>query len=113
MLAFLRYAADHPDQIAVALHEYSYLDDNIARFYPYLVGRFQALFDICDRQNISRPTILITEWGWTYQTVPDVPAQWSISPGPHGFMPPIRKSKGRRSGIWAPASGHCRPDAAV
>jgi hypothetical protein len=30
------------------------------------------LFDICDRHDIPRPTVMITEWGWEYNSVPDV-----------------------------------------
>ncbi len=71
MLEFLELAAQYPDQIAIALHEYSYSPD-ITNIYPYLVGRFQSLFDVVDRRDIARPTILITEWGWEYQDVPNV-----------------------------------------
>lgn len=71
MLDFLRFAGEHPDQVAVALHEYSLINEDIAAGYPYLVGRFQALFDACDRHGIPRPTILITEWGWEYDDVPE------------------------------------------
>jgi hypothetical protein len=79
MLEFLRYAGEHPDKVAVALHEYSLTTRTtnrplpISEGYPYLVGRFQDLFDICDEHGIPRPTILITEWGWEYNHVPDVP----------------------------------------
>jgi hypothetical protein len=72
MLAFLRLAGEHPEQIAIAIHEYSLVNETIGREYPYLVGRFQELFDVCDRHGIPRPTILITEWGWEYNSVPDV-----------------------------------------
>ncbi len=72
MVAFLRLASQHPERIAVALHEYSYDVEDIARQYPSLVGRFQMLFRICDAQGIGRPTVLITEWGWEYQSVPAV-----------------------------------------
>jgi hypothetical protein len=71
MLQFLRLAGENPDRLAIALHEYSYVTDNIQREYPYLLGRFQQLFQICDEYGIPRPTVLITEWGWTYQEVPD------------------------------------------
>ncbi|MCA9969429.1 MAG: hypothetical protein KC425_04390, partial [Anaerolineales bacterium] len=71
MLAFLRLVAQHPDQLAIALHEYSYLVDDIGHEYPYKVGRFQALFQICDQYGIPRPTVLITEWGWAYDDVPE------------------------------------------
>lgn len=71
MLRFLRLAAQHPDRLAIALHEYSYQVENIGNIYPYLVGRFQFLFDVCDRHSIPRPTVLITEWGWTYDSVPE------------------------------------------
>ncbi|MFS8631384.1 MAG: hypothetical protein LOD92_09565, partial [Bacillales bacterium] len=45
MLRFLRLAAQHPDRLAIALHEYSYQVENIGNIYPYLVGRFQFLFE--------------------------------------------------------------------
>lgn len=70
MVTFLRLAANHPDQIAVALHEYSLDVKDIRNGFPYLVGRFEFLHDACDEQQIGRPTILITEWGWEYQDVP-------------------------------------------
>jgi hypothetical protein len=70
MLAFLRLAGVNPERLAIALHEYSYLQDDIGHEYPYKVGRFQSLFQIADQAGIPRPTVLITEWGWTYETVP-------------------------------------------
>ncbi len=72
MLRFLRLVGRHPERLAIALHEYSYEVDSISAIYPYLIGRFQFLFDTCDRFGIPRPTVLITEWGWTYNRVPDV-----------------------------------------
>lgn len=71
MLDFLRFAASNPDQVAIALHEYSYEVDDIGAIYPFLIGRFQELFRICDKHGIDRPTVLITEWGWTHETVPE------------------------------------------
>ncbi|MCA9930495.1 MAG: hypothetical protein KC419_18555 [Anaerolineales bacterium] len=71
MTEFLRFAGNHPDRVAIALHEYSYLQDDIGDAYPYKVGRFQELLRIVDNQQIPRPTILITEWGWTYERVPE------------------------------------------
>jgi hypothetical protein len=72
MLAFLRLAAQYPDRLAIALHEYSFLTDDIAHQYPFKVGRFQQLFQVVDRQGISRPTVLITEWGWEYNAIPSI-----------------------------------------
>ena len=72
MLQFLRLAANNPDRLAIALHEYSFLTDDIADQYPYKVGRFQHFFQIVDLHNIPRPTVLITEWGWAYQQIPSV-----------------------------------------
>jgi hypothetical protein len=69
MLEFLELASHYPDRVAVALHEYSYVRDNLDRYYPYLVGRFQKLFEICDSHAISRPTVLVTEFGWVYDNV--------------------------------------------
>jgi hypothetical protein len=72
MLSFLTLASQYPDQIAVAVHEYSFTVDDIANGYPGLVGRFQTLFRVCDERGIARPTVLVTEWGWEAQLVPPV-----------------------------------------
>lgn len=72
MLAFLRLAGENPDKLAIALHEYSFTNADVGNIYPYLIGRFQTLFDICDRHGIPRPTVMITEWGWEYNSIPDV-----------------------------------------
>jgi hypothetical protein len=72
MLEFLHLASQHPAQIGIALHEYSFDVEDIAHLYPDLVGRFQALFQICDRNDIPRPTVLLTEWGWEPRDVPPV-----------------------------------------
>lgn len=72
MQAFLSLAAQHPDRVAVALHEYSYSVEDIANQYPSLVGRFQTLFRICDGLGLKRPTVLITEWGWQAESVPSL-----------------------------------------
>jgi hypothetical protein len=72
MLEFLHYAGEHPDTVAIALHEYSLQRESIASGdfpYPWMVGRFQKLFEVCDEYNIPRPTILITEWGWEYDHI--------------------------------------------
>ena len=70
MVTFLRFAAANPDRVAIALHEYSYTQSDIRHQYPYKLGRFQQLFNVCDQYNIARPTVLITEWGWEYNHVP-------------------------------------------
>lgn len=70
MLAYLRLCGQRPNQAAVALHEYSYLVDDIEDQRPFKIGRFQFLFDACDKHNIARPTVHITEWGWTLNDVP-------------------------------------------
>jgi hypothetical protein len=70
MAAFLRLASANPDQLAIALHEYSYTASAIADAYPFKVGRFLQLFQVTDQMGLPRPTVLITEWGWEYQNVP-------------------------------------------
>lgn len=72
MLEFLRLVAANPGRLAIAVHEYSYLASDIGHEYPFKLGRFLQLFQICDRYGIARPDILITEWGWEYETVPPV-----------------------------------------
>lgn len=73
MLELLRLIADNPDRLAVALHEYSYVTDDIGDDYPHKVGRFLELFRVADEHGIPRPTVLITEWGWTYNDIPPEP----------------------------------------
>ena len=70
MLDYLRICAERPSQAAVALHEYSYIESDIFHQFPFKVGRFQYLFQICDKHNIPRPRVHITEWGWTLNSVP-------------------------------------------
>jgi hypothetical protein len=69
MQKFLSLAGQHPNRIAVALHEYSYVQDNLDRLYPHLVGRFQMLYDVCDTKGIPRPKVLVTEFGWVYDDI--------------------------------------------
>ncbi len=70
MLAYLRLCAERPNQAAVALHEYSYVKKDIKDGFPFKIGRFKTLFDVCDKHRIARPTVHITEWGWTLDNVP-------------------------------------------
>ncbi len=72
MLDYLRYCAQHPDQAAVCLHEYSLDANNIKNAGGHLVGRFTQLFTVCDRHHIRRPQVLIGEWGWGATDAPDV-----------------------------------------
>jgi PKD repeat protein len=71
MQKYLELAGEHPDRVAIAIHEYSYVQENLDRLYPHLVGRFQMLFDVCDASGIPRPTVLITEFGWVYDDIAD------------------------------------------
>ena len=72
MQEFLRLAAENPERLSIALHEYSYTEDDISHEYPFKIGRFQELFQITDEMRIARPTILITEWGWEHADIPPV-----------------------------------------
>ena len=73
MLDLLKLIAENPDRLAIALHEYSYVADDIGHQFPYKVGRFMELFRVADEHGIPRPTVLITEWGWTYDHIPPEP----------------------------------------
>lgn len=72
MQEFLRLAGENPERLAIALHEYSYDEEDIGHEYPFKIGRFQSLYEITDQLGIPRPTILITEWGWEYADIPPV-----------------------------------------
>lgn len=73
MLELLRLIGDNPDRLGIALHEYSYIADDIGHDYPHKVGRFLELFRVADEYGIPRPTVLITEFGWTYNNIPPEP----------------------------------------
>ena len=69
MLDLLRYVASKPDKLGISLHEYALSKDiwngtSAADGSHWLVGRFEHLHDACDDNNIMRPRIVMTEWGW-------------------------------------------------
>ncbi|MEZ4645225.1 MAG: NBR1-Ig-like domain-containing protein [Chloroflexota bacterium] len=70
MLHYLELCQQHPDQLSVALHEYSLKVNDIWFLRGDHLGRFQKLFATCDKHKIARPKVLITEWGWTHERVP-------------------------------------------
>jgi murein DD-endopeptidase MepM/ murein hydrolase activator NlpD len=70
MLKFLRLCAEHPDQVAVALHEYSLEPEEIWHNEGYHIGRFEQLIEVCERRKIKPPTIFFTEWGWGERAIP-------------------------------------------
>lgn len=72
VLAYLRLCEKYPDQLGVALHEYSLTDTIINR--PDHIGRFKLLHDTCDRHGIRRPVIQFKEFGWRDIRIPDDPA---------------------------------------
>jgi uncharacterized protein YgiM (DUF1202 family) len=71
VLAYLRLCEKHPDQLGVALHEYSLADTILNR--PDHIGRFKQLHDACDRHGIRRPVIQFKEFGWRDIKIPDNP----------------------------------------
>lgn len=73
MLDYLRICGQRPFDTGIALHEYSYELNDILADYPYLIGRYSLLHDVCDNNDIERPRIVISEWGWTYTDVPEYP----------------------------------------
>ncbi|MGB5888735.1 MAG: PKD domain-containing protein, partial [Thermoanaerobaculia bacterium] len=75
MQKFLELAGENRDRVAIAIHEYSYVQENLDRLYPNLVGRFQMLFEVCDASGIPRPTVVITEFGWVYDDIANSVAQ--------------------------------------
>lgn len=104
MLEFLRLASANPDRLAIALHEYSFIIDDIGDQYPFKVGRFQQFFEVTDRYGIPRPTVLLTEWGWEYRDVPSVDVamrdiEWAAS-----MYAPYPEIKG--AAIWHLGSGY-------
>lgn len=72
VLAYLGYCASNPDMACVAVHEYSFGMLPMEMVYPFHVGRFQALFLACEERGIPRPKVLVTEFGWSYNDIPEL-----------------------------------------
>lgn len=69
MHEYLVHCAAYPRKMGVALHEYDLGIDGFDTAYPWHMGRFQWMFDYCDRNDIARPTTFITEWGWSMDNI--------------------------------------------
>ncbi len=115
MLELLRLIGENPDQLAIALHEYSYTTDDIGDEYPHKVGRFLDLFRVADAHGIPRPTVLITEWGWTYNEIPAEPnamedVGWAARL--YGAYPQVLGAAvwnlGKLDDIWPPLNSQMR-----
>jgi murein DD-endopeptidase MepM/ murein hydrolase activator NlpD len=72
MVNYLKYCAAHKEMAAVALHEYSYGQEPMPTVYPWHIGRFQELYKACDELGIKRPYVLISEFGWSYDSIPAI-----------------------------------------
>jgi GH25 family lysozyme M1 (1,4-beta-N-acetylmuramidase) len=75
MLNFLRYSAAHPDEAALAIHEYSWSNwkdgQTSADWYPNLWGRFEAAIAAADLNGIPRTfPIFVTEFGFAHRESP-------------------------------------------
>ncbi len=64
MREFLQFAAQHPDRVAIALHEYNFWDMTFKETYPILIGRFTRLYEQTDAMGLPRPTVLVTEFAY-------------------------------------------------
>jgi hypothetical protein len=71
MLKFLDLVQRHPEQLAVALHEYSLTTAEIWNGEGNLIGRFRQLLKSCSANGLDAPPIFFTEWGWTHNRIPD------------------------------------------
>ncbi len=78
MREFLEMIAANPDRVALATHEYSYTTDGLELAHPSLLGRFQEVFDVADHYGLGRPTIVITEFGWTLNDIPSVDQSMNV-----------------------------------
>ena len=70
MQRFLLLCARHPDRLGIALQEFSRQVNDIWFRRDDNIGRFFSLFASCDRAQIERPTVLISQWGWTPERIP-------------------------------------------
>ncbi len=69
VVEYLRLCQQHPQQLGVALHEYSFDETLINR--PDHIGRFQQLHQACDQHGLRHPVIQFKEFGWQERWVPE------------------------------------------
>lgn len=70
MLDFLRLCERERGRVGVALHEYSYVTETLVQD-GFRIGRYRDLYAACAENGINRPFVLITEFGWTHERVPE------------------------------------------
>lgn len=70
VVAYLQLCAEHPERLAVALHEFSLRFNDIGFMWGEKIGRVQHLFRACDELHLERPPVLIPTWGWTEARLP-------------------------------------------
>ncbi len=77
---YLKLCQKYPDQVAIAIHEYSYNVNDIydgsetlqdGSIKHWKIGRFLHIIAACDVFGIDYPKIMFTEWGWELWDVPD------------------------------------------
>jgi hypothetical protein len=78
MREFLALAAANPNRVALATHEYSYTTVGLELAFPHQLGRFQDVFDVADHFGFARPTIVITEFGWTLNDISSVDQSMNV-----------------------------------
>lgn len=63
-LDYLRLAEQHPTQIGVNWHLYSFNNNDLLANYGDLVGRYKYIYDVCQQEGIAPPYIVAGEFGW-------------------------------------------------
>jgi len=71
IVKYLNYCADNPGKAGISVHEYNFGMESFESVYPWLIGRFEFIHLACDANNIPYPPIVITEFGFAYNDIPD------------------------------------------
>lgn len=69
-LRYFELCQQHPDQLGVALQEFSLKTRDIWFMRGDHIGRFTKLLQTCDDHQIKRPFLYITQLGWTHNRLP-------------------------------------------
>lgn len=67
---YLQLCHEHPTQLGISLHEYSFKKLPKLLDHPYLVGRVGFLNKAARSMGFNPPTVFITEFGYTYNDAP-------------------------------------------
>lgn len=67
---FLELCQRNAGKLGMGLHEFSFKTNDIWYMRGDQIGRFEKLLRACDKNQLKRPLIFISQFGWTHNRLP-------------------------------------------